>query len=252
MHGHYSIRLVKSNSCYACMAIRQEKNSDYNSIYYKNNREKINNLVNARRADPNDDFQKREKERTKKYRERNSTEVKKRGREKANKRYWNDPEKARAYARENAKLDHNKTARNERLKNKRLNDPTFIVVERARTRIRGVFRRRMIPKKGSTKELLGLNDWNDLSKFIEDNFLHGMNWGNQDQWDIDHLRPCSTFEFDNDNEQLKVCFNWRNLRPLWKRDNEYKSDNYDKEDEIIWIERMRSLGYEGELYLKFK
>ena len=166
--------------------------------------------------------------------------------------YWENPEKARQYAREQGKKESHKQTRNKRLTNKRQNDPAFLIEERTRTRIRGVFRRRSIPKQGATKELLGLDNWKELSSHIEANFFDGMTWDNQDQWDIDHIRPCSTFDLVSNEEQLKVCFNWRNLRPLWKRLNEQKGDDYGPLDELDWVERMQALGYEGELFLKYE
>ena len=42
------------------------------------------------------------------------------------------------------------------------------------------------------------------------------------------------------------------LQPLWKDENRKKSDKYDPEDEIEWEQWIRDLGYEGELFLKFK
>ena len=249
--GHYSVRIVSNQSCNTCNAIRQ-RSSTYQKNYYQKNREKFNSKARERRADPNDDFQKLEKKRGKRYREKNIEKVKASGREKAKARYWENPEKAREYAREQSKGESHKQTRNKRLANKRQNNPAFLIEERTRTRIRGVFRRRAIPKQGKTKELLGLEDWKDLSSHIEANFLDGMTWDNQDQWDIDHIRPCSTFDLVSNEEQLKVCFNWRNLRPLWKRLNEQKGDDYGPLDELDWVERMQALGYEGELFLKYE
>jgi len=60
-------------------------------------------------------------------------------------------------------------------------------------------------------------------------------------------------EFDLfDKEQRKVCFNYRNLQPLWAEDNLSKSDDYTPLEELAWVERMQSLGYEGELFLKYE
>ena len=249
--GHFSVRLIASQSCNTCNSIRQ-KSSAYQKDYYQKNREKFNSKARERRADKNDDFHKLEKARGKRYRDKNIAKVRARGREKAKARYWEDPERAREYARELSKTDNHKQQRNQRLANKRHSDPAFLIEERARTRIRGVFRRRSIPKQGTTKELLGLEDWKDLSSHIEANFLDGMTWDNQAQWDIDHIRPCSTFDLESNEEQLKVCFNWMNLRPLWKRLNEQKGDDYGPLDELAWVERMQALGYEGELFLKYE
>ena len=77
-----------------------------------------------------------------------------------------------------------------------------------------------------------------------------MNWENHEQfgWHLDHIRPCESFDF-NDINQVFTCFNWRNFQPLWWKKNIAKSDTYEPNDEIAWEERMRSLDYEGELYL---
>ena len=76
-----------------------------------------------------------------------------------------------------------------------------------------------------------------------------MNWDNylQHGWHLDHIRPCATFDL-KDEEKQKVCFNWRNLQPLWGRENVIKSESYDLADEVDCIQLMRDLGYEGELF----
>ena len=43
-------------------------------------------------------------------------------------------------------------------------------------------------------------------------------------WHLDHIIPCSYFDMTND-EHLMVCFNWRNIRPLWGKDNIKRQDN---------------------------
>ena len=55
-----------------------------------------------------------------------------------------------------------------------------------------------------------------------------------------------------DIEQQKTCYNWRNLRPLWGKENIAKSDNYEPHDEAAWSYLMRELGYEGERFLRFE
>ena len=56
----------------------------------------------------------------------------------------------------------------------------------------------------------------------------------------------------NDEEQQLVCFNWRNLRPMWAAENISKSDDYDPADEVDWAYMTRELGYDGELFLLFE
>ena len=43
-------------------------------------------------------------------------------------------------------------------------------------------------------------------------------------WHIDHVMPCSSFDLDN----MKECFNWKNMRPFKKEKNLKKSSKIDK------------------------
>ncbi len=42
-------------------------------------------------------------------------------------------------------------------------------------------------------------------------------------WEMDHTIPISSFKFEDINE-IKECFNYNNIKPMWKSDNRYKSD----------------------------
>ena len=55
-----------------------------------------------------------------------------------------------------------------------------------------------------------------------------------------------------EEKQQFVCFNYRNLMPLWGQTNMSKNDDYDPSDEVAWASLMRDLGYEGELFLLFE
>ena len=81
-------------------------------------------------------------------------------------------------------------------------------------------------------------------------FEDWMNWDNQGEWHLDHVRPCSSFEL-LDSEQASLCHNWRNFQPLSAEENMKKRDDYDLEAELVWKDRMRDLGYEGNLFLMF-
>lgn len=60
---------------------------------------------------------------------------------------------------------------------------------------------------------------------IETQFLVGMSWENYGMWEIDHKRPCVTFDLTDPNQQ-RQCFHFSNCQPLWKRDNRSKGDKY--------------------------
>ena len=40
---------------------------------------------------------------------------------------------------------------------------------------------------------------------------------------MDHTIPISKFKFSNLNE-IKTCFNYTNIKPMWKIDNRQKSN----------------------------
>jgi hypothetical protein len=65
-----------------------------------------------------------------------------------------------------------------------------------------------------------------LKNHLESLFLEGMSWENYGKWEIDHIKPVSRFDLTN-KRQLKECWNWKNLQPLWKIDNIIKSNNYE-------------------------
>lgn len=55
---------------------------------------------------------------------------------------------------------------------------------------------------------------------IEAQFQPGMSWTNYGRggWELDHIEPCARFDL-TDDEQVKRCFHFSNLRPLWRADN---------------------------------
>jgi hypothetical protein len=74
-------------------------------------------------------------------------------------------------------------------------------------------------KKDRTVALLGCTVQH-AREHIESLFKQGMSWGNYgvSGWHIDHIKPCASFDL-TDPEQQKQCFNYKNLQPLWARDN---------------------------------
>ena len=83
-------------------------------------------------------------------------------------------------------------------------------------------------KSAPTMALIGLQNKEELKHYIEAMFLPGMNWqnyGQKDGWQIDHIRPCASFDM-NDPRQQRQCFHYTNLQPLWARDNNKKNSLY--------------------------
>lgn len=78
-------------------------------------------------------------------------------------------------------------------------------------------------KSKSSLSLTGCNNWNELKEYLETKFENGMTWENMGEWHIDHIKPCSSFDLTEIDEQYK-CFHYTNLQPLWAKDNLSKSD----------------------------
>lgn len=68
-------------------------------------------------------------------------------------------------------------------------------------------------------------------------FEPGMTWDNlgkgEGKWQIDHIIPCSYFDLTKEENQ-RICFNYRNLQPLWAKDNLEKSNSVsDNIEELV-------------------
>ena len=178
---------------------------------------------------------------------------------KRNKTYRKENEKFRETLKNYRKsyAEQNRESINEYKKewiaDRRENDINFRILSNLRHRINEAIKAGESYKSESTLILLGTSI-EKVKAHLESNFSSGMNWDNKggdNGWDIDHIRPCHTFNMSKKEERL-VCFNWRNLQPLWAEDNRFKKNgNYSKEDEKNWMKIMMDLGFEGDLFLKY-
>lgn len=100
---------------------------------------------------------------------------------------------------------------------KRLEDPSFRAVDRARTRLKFIMRGRH--KHKASRKLLGCSPA-QLRAHLESLWLPGMSWDNYGLygWHIDHKIPCSAFDLTQP-AQVEQCFHYTNLQPLWAEDN---------------------------------
>ena len=107
-------------------------------------------------------------------------------------------------------------------KKKRKEDFMFKIVRLLRGRVYYAFRAQKEIKSDHTLSLLGCSI-EEFRKHIESQFQEGMTWENQGRngWELDHIIPYSYFDL-SDPEQQRICFNYRNLQPLWKLENKQK------------------------------
>lgn len=116
-----------------------------------------------------------------------------------------------------------KEHRNRRARERRKNNINFKIADTLRRRINSALRKGK--KQNHTLDLIGCSI-EYLISCLENKFLGGMSWENYGTvWEIDHIRPCASFDLSDINQQ-KECFNYKNLQPLFSRDNRIKSSMY--------------------------
>jgi hypothetical protein len=76
-------------------------------------------------------------------------------------------------------------------------------------------------KKSRTHQILGI-DYNEFAKYIEKQFVNGMNWDNRKEWHLDHIVPIS---FAQNEEDIRKLNHYTNFRPLWAEENMKRSNN---------------------------
>ena len=101
-------------------------------------------------------------------------------------------------------------------------DPQFNIAIKFRRRIYMAVRNQFTEKAKSTIELLGCS-YKQFKQYIEQQFKDGMTWDLllEGKIHIDHIRPLSSFDLTNPEEQKKA-FHYTNLQPLWAKENLHK------------------------------
>lgn len=119
-------------------------------------------------------------------------------------------EKLKIQARE-YRINKAETIRNNNIRRYQKRTVSDKIKQNLRGRIRSCIKR----KSNSSMELLGCSI-EYLCEYLESKFTKGMTWNNYGLkgWHIDHIIPCSSFDFTNSDEQKK-CFHYTNLQPLW-------------------------------------
>ena len=170
--------------------------------YQKNNKEKIK--INTQK------WQHNNKEYFKKYREKNEEKIK----AYSLKYSKENKEKIKEYNEKNIeKIRENKR----RYQEKNKTNINYIIKKRLRERVRVLLKKQSRNKH--TIELLGC-DIDIFKTYFKNKFINGMTWDKfmNGEIHIDHIIPCCKFNLINENQQNQ-CFHYRNLQPLWAKDN---------------------------------
>jgi hypothetical protein len=131
----------------------------------------------------------------------------------------NDPiyrEKCLIRARERTNTEeHRQKARTQR--KKWLENPTNRIAKNMRDRMRSALDGSS--KKESTLNMTGIS-FEALKLYLESKFTENMSWENYGThgWHIDHIIPCNYFDFTKEEHQ-KICFYYKNLQPMWAKEN---------------------------------
>ncbi len=104
-------------------------------------------------------------------------------------------------------------------------DIMFVIKKNLRTRIWEVLKRNSKSKR--TMELLGCTV-EEFKTHLQSLFTQDMTWDNYGRggWEMDHIKPCALFDLC-DPKQQEECFNYKNIQPMWAKDNRKKSDKLD-------------------------
>lgn len=124
------------------------------------------------------------------------------------------------YSKENRQFLNKKACETNKIRRK--NDPVYVLIRRERVRVYDALKG--IRKSAKTETLLGCS-YDFFRGYIEGKFVENMAWDNIGEWHIDHIRPLSSFDL-TDIEQQKQAFHYTNQQPLWAIDNLKKGAKY--------------------------
>lgn len=115
-------------------------------------------------------------------------------------------------------------SRNLYQKNRRKTDINFKIADNLRRRLNQAIKSNT--KAKNTISIIGC-EISFLRNYLESRFRGNMSWSNYgDIWEIDHVRPCASFDLSIPGEQER-CFNYKNLQPLFNYENRSKGSLYD-------------------------
>lgn len=128
---------------------------------------------------------------------------------------------ARYYA---ARKDELRLKAAERRKRRRASDPTYRARLNLRSRLYKALKSAECSRDRNIRNSVGCTIL-ELRAYLESRFLPGMTWENYGQWHLDHIRPLSSFNLENTEEQRQAN-HYSNLQPLWAGDNIKKGSKY--------------------------
>jgi hypothetical protein len=99
------------------------------------------------------------------------------------------------------------------------------LINNQRSRMSHALARTSTKKQAGTTCYIGCT-YEQLYIWIGLHLTDGMTWDNYGEWEVDHILPISSFNLEIESERYKA-FNWKNCRPLWKKENNQKRGKVD-------------------------
>ena len=100
--------------------------------------------------------------------------------------------------------------------------PIYKILNNLSRRINTKLKEMGIKRELTYTQILG-STVREFEEYLASKMTDGMSYDNYGMWEVDHIIPFSSFDF-NDLEELRKCGNYRNLQPLWMTDNRKKSN----------------------------
>jgi len=102
------------------------------------------------------------------------------------------------------------------MRNKRITDEQFRIANNMRTILSYLITGRQMT---TSKDFGGTRE--EIRNHLESLFYENMSWDNYGKWEVDHIRPVSSFNQCDDSD-LKTCWHYSNIQPIWKKENRQK------------------------------
>lgn len=207
-------------NCKLCLvAERKQKKqyiTEYNKKYWKN---RDPDKERKKKQKWRDDNRECLREKNRKYRKNNLELIKEKERDYRIKNWCFIKKRNREWRR-----------RTQYEKKKRKNDIHYRLKSNISRRLREILKQ---GKSKSTMKYVGCNI-KTLKCHFERNFADFMSWRQAHMFHIDHRIPCAAFNMENELDK-RVCWWYKNLQPLWIKDNLIKRDKYKEEDKQALI-----------------
>ena len=107
---------------------------------------------------------------------------------------------------------------------KRKNDVIYRIIDNLSRRAYKFLKKYNVKLQMTHIDLIGCEPYM-LKEYLSSKFKNNMSFENYGEWDVDHIKPITLYDLTN-IEQVKLCFNYKNLQPLYHIDNLRKSNKY--------------------------